>query len=67
MAAIGGTFIGLVLGGLLAPISWRLVFLISVPVGVMGTIWSYLKLQRARHPQAGQTGLVGQRDLRRRA
>ena len=45
VAAIGGTFIGLVLGGLLAPISWRLVFLISVPVGVMGTIWSYLKLR----------------------
>jgi MFS family permease len=45
VAAIGGTFIGLVLGGLLAPISWRLVFLVSVPFGVMGTIWSYLKLR----------------------
>src|ERR1700733_12345499 len=45
VAALAGVFIGLVLGGLLAPISWRLVFLISVPVGVMGTIWSYLKLK----------------------
>src|ERR1700747_1523115 len=45
VAAIAGSFIGLVLGGLLGPVSWRLVFLISVPFGVMGTIWSYLKLR----------------------
>ena len=38
-------FIGLVLGGLLAPISWRLVFLVSVPFGLFGTVWSYLKLE----------------------
>ena len=38
-------FIGLVLGGLLAPIDWRLVFLISVPVGLFGTVWAYLKLE----------------------
>ena len=29
VAAIAGSFIGLVLGGLLAPIDWRLVFLVS--------------------------------------
>ena len=45
VAAIGGSFIGLVLGGLLGPVDWRLVFLVSVPFGVMGTIWSYLKLR----------------------
>jgi MFS family permease len=45
VAAIAGSFIGLVLGGVLGPISWRYVFLVSVPFGVMGTIWSYLKLQ----------------------
>ncbi len=45
VAGIAGSFIGLVLGGLLAPVSWRLVFLVSVPFGVMGTIWSYLKLR----------------------
>ena len=43
-----------------------LVFLVSVPFGVMGTIWSYLKLQELGIRQAGQAGLVGQRDLRRR-
>jgi MFS family permease len=44
VAAIAGSFIGLILGGVLAPISWRLVFLVSVPFGVFGTIWAYTKL-----------------------
>jgi MFS family permease len=45
VAAIAGSFIGLVLGGVLGPVGWRYVFLVSVPFGVLGTIWSYLKLQ----------------------
>jgi MFS family permease len=44
-AAFSGTFIGLVLGGVLAPINWRLIFLVSVPVGLLGTVWGYLKLR----------------------
>ena len=43
-------FIGLVLGGVLAPIDWRLVFLISVPVGLFGTVWAYLKLEERSKP-----------------
>jgi MFS family permease len=45
VAAIAGSFLGLVLGGLLAPASWRLVFLVSVPFGLFGTVWAYWKLQ----------------------
>ncbi|HWE54407.1 MAG TPA: MFS transporter, partial [Acidimicrobiales bacterium] len=45
VAGISGSFIGLVLGGILAPINWRLVFLISVPIGAAGTWWAYKKLQ----------------------
>jgi MFS family permease len=45
IAAIAGSFIGLVLGGVLGPANWHLVFLVSVPVGVFGTIWAYLKLR----------------------
>ncbi len=45
VAGIAGSFIGLVLGGVLGPIGWRYVFLVSVPVGVLGAVWSYLKLQ----------------------
>src|SRR6266699_4848926 len=54
VAGIAGSFIGLVLGGVLGPISWRYVFLVSVPFGVLGTIWSYLKLRELgiRQPAA---------------
>jgi MFS family permease len=45
VAGIGGSFIGLVLGGVLGPIGWRYVFLVSVPFGIFGTIWSVLKLR----------------------
>ncbi len=45
IAAVGGSFLGLILGGVLAPIEWRLVFLVSVPVGLFGTVWAYLKLR----------------------
>ena len=45
VVGISGVFIGLVLGGLLAPIDWRLVFLISVPFGIFGTIWSRMSLR----------------------
>jgi MFS family permease len=45
IAAVGGSFLGLMLGGVLAPIEWRLVFLVSVPFGLFGTVWAYLKLK----------------------
>jgi MFS family permease len=45
VAAIAGSFIGLVLGGILGPIEWHLVFLVSVPFGLFGTVWAYLKLK----------------------
>ncbi|HLI31554.1 MAG TPA: MFS transporter [Solirubrobacteraceae bacterium] len=45
VSAIAGSFIGLVLGGVLAPVSWRLIFLVSVPVGLFGTVWAYMKLE----------------------
>jgi MFS family permease len=45
MAAIAGQFLGLVLGGLLADIDWRLIFWINVPIGVIGTIWAYISLR----------------------
>jgi MFS family permease len=45
VAAIAGSFIGLIVGGLLAPVDWRLVFFISVPFGLLGTVWSYRSLR----------------------
>lgn len=56
IAFIGGSLIGLIIGGLLASVpdlpigpwvlpTWRLIFLVSVPVGVFGTVWAYVKLK----------------------
>jgi len=44
-AVIAGSIIGLVLGGILALFDWRYIFLVSVPVGAVGTVWSYAKLK----------------------
>jgi MFS family permease len=51
IVGVSGMFVGLILGGLLAPIHWRLVFLISVPVGLFGTVWGYLKLEERSSPK----------------
>jgi EmrB/QacA subfamily drug resistance transporter len=45
VAGLAGGFLGLVLGGVLAVYDWRYVFLISVPFGLFGTVWSYWKLR----------------------
>src|ERR1700739_1749153 len=45
IAAIAGSFIGLILGGVLAPINWHLIFLVSAPIGVFGTVWAYFMLR----------------------
>jgi MFS family permease len=45
IAAMAGSFVGLVAGGLLADVHWRLVFWINVPFGVFGTVWAYAKLR----------------------
>ena len=45
VAAIAGSFLGLVIGGVLAPVDWNLVFIVSVPFGLFGTVWAYLKLR----------------------
>jgi MFS family permease len=45
IALVVGSFLGLVIGGMLAPVNWRLVFLVSVPVGLVGTLWSHHSLR----------------------
>lgn len=45
VALMSGQFIGLILGGILALFNWRYVFLVSVPFGIFGTIFSYYKLK----------------------
>jgi MFS family permease len=45
VASIAGRFLGLVVGGLLATVDWRLVFFVSVPFSVFGTLWGYFRLE----------------------
>ncbi len=45
VAGIAGSFLGLILGGLLAPVDWHMVFVVSVPFGIVGTVWSIWKLE----------------------
>ncbi len=54
VAALVGSLLGLLLGGVLAVVDWRLIFLVSVPVGIVGTIWSYFKLRELGKPQRDQ-------------
>ena len=54
IAFVGGSIIGLIVGGILSAIDWHLIFLISVPVGVVGTIWAYVGLRDIASIRKGQ-------------
>ncbi|ANF31703.1 MFS transporter [Leifsonia xyli] len=59
VAAIAGSFIGLILGGVLAEIDWRAVFFVSVPFGVIGTIWSIKSLHEVGQKNPGRIDWLG--------
>src|SRR5579884_3774171 len=54
IAAVAGSLVGLILGGVLSAIDYRLVFLVSVPVGVLGTVWAYVALREIAPVERGQ-------------
>ena len=58
-AAFSGTFIGLALGGILAPVNWRLVFLVSVPIGLFATVLGYLRLRELSPRQQASIDWAG--------
>jgi MFS family permease len=53
VAALAGSLAGLLVGGVLATVNWRLVFLVSVPFGVVGTVWAYLMLREQAQKRNG--------------
>jgi MFS family permease len=59
IALMAGSFIGLIAGGVLAAIDWRWVFLVNVPIGVAGTIWSYLMLRETGIRHAARIDWLG--------
>ena len=54
IAFSAGFLLGPVVGGILTSISWRLVFLINVPIGIIGTIWGILQLREPVTLPSGQ-------------
>ena len=55
VAAIGGGIIGLLVGGALAATGhWRWIFLVNVPVGLIGTVWAYVGLKEVAKRQVKQ-------------
>jgi MFS family permease len=59
VAAIAGSFLGLIIGGVLSEWDWRVVFLVSVPIGLAGTIWSYASLRELGERRPGRLDLAG--------
>ena len=59
VAAIAGSFIGLIVGGLLAVVDWRAVFFVSVPIGIIGTVWSYKSLHEVGTKNPGKIDWPG--------
>jgi EmrB/QacA subfamily drug resistance transporter len=45
VAGITGSLVGILVGGVLAEIGWRWVFLVNVPIGLIGTVWAYMSLK----------------------
>lgn len=45
VAAVAGSFLGLLIGGVLSEIHWQAIFWVGVPIGLLGTIWSYRSLK----------------------
>lgn len=58
-AAFSGSFIGLILGGFLAPLDWRWIFLVSVPVGIVGTVMGYVGLRELGTKRAAHIDWLG--------
>jgi MFS family permease len=54
VAALAGSFIGLVLGGVLASWDWRSIFWVNVPIGVLGTVWAYKSLHETSVKRKGR-------------
>jgi MFS family permease len=59
ITALAGQFLGLLAGGLLAAIDWRAVFWVSVPIGIIGTIWSYRTLREIGTKTPGRVDWIG--------
>lgn len=59
VAAVAGSFLGLLIGGFLSEWHWKAIFWVGVPIGVVGTIWSYRSLKELGVRTAGRLDWAG--------
>jgi MFS family permease len=59
VAAVAGSFLGLIIGGVLSEWDWQAVFWVSVPLGIFGTVWGYRSLHELGERNPGRLDLVG--------
>jgi MFS family permease len=59
VAAVAGSFLGLIIGGVLSEWDWRAVFWVSVPLGILGTVWGYRSLHELGERNPGRLDLAG--------
>src|ERR1700742_4820172 len=59
VAAVAGSFLGLLIGGVLAEWDWRAIFWVGVPIGIVGTIWSVRSLHEIGVRRRGKLDWAG--------
>ncbi|MBF6614780.1 MAG: MFS transporter [Chloroflexi bacterium] len=60
VAVLAGSLVGLIVGGLMSTLWWRAVFLVSVPIGIFGTVWAYHKLvEQVTTRKVGKIDILG--------
>jgi len=59
VAAVAGSFLGLLIGGFLSEWEWKAVFWVGIPIGVIGTIWSYRSLRELGSRSPGKLDWAG--------
>ena len=59
VAALSGSFLGLIVGGVLSDVNWRLIFWVSVPFGIFGTLLAFLKLHETSIKRSAKVDVVG--------
>nr|WP_243841710.1 MFS transporter [Mycobacterium sp. DL592] len=59
VAAVAGSFLGLLIGGVLSEIHWQAVFWVGVPIGIIGTIWSMRSLKELGVRNPGKMDWAG--------
>ncbi|WP_067685896.1 MFS transporter [Nocardia jejuensis] len=59
VAAVAGSFLGLLVGGLLSEWDWKAIFWVSIPFGILGTVWSYRSLHDSGVRTPGSLDIPG--------